>query len=149
MDVTSRHLPIAKTIQKDPFSNYLGAIIEIIKPGHSRVSLTVTDDMANFIGTTHGGVIFTIADMAFGAACNAGGQKAVALNENISFLKPSKPGDRLVAEAKEQETGGRIVSYGITVTEQKSGELLATSQNLAYRTGKRFVTPVERPGQDA
>jgi len=44
------------------------------------VTLTITDDMVNFHGLTHGGVIFAIGDMAFAAASNSNGQMAAALN---------------------------------------------------------------------
>ena len=85
---------INEYIQRDQFARFLGADIEILKPGHSRVTLTVTDDMVNFHGSTHGGVIFALGDMAFAAACNSHGRTAVALNVGINFLKATNPGDR-------------------------------------------------------
>ncbi|MEA3415662.1 MAG: hypothetical protein U9R02_05820 [Thermodesulfobacteriota bacterium] len=39
MNDTVRQRVINEYIQKDPFAVYLGAKIEIVKPGHSRVSL--------------------------------------------------------------------------------------------------------------
>ncbi|WP_321418000.1 hypothetical protein [uncultured Desulfobacter sp.] len=36
-----------------PFAQLLGAKIEILKPGHSRVTLLINDDMVNFHGITH------------------------------------------------------------------------------------------------
>ena len=96
-----RQVKIKEYIQRDQFARFLGATVELLKPGHSRVTLTITDDMVNFHGTTHGGVIFAIGDMAFAAAGNSSGQTAVALNVGINFLKATKSGDRLVAEAIE------------------------------------------------
>ena len=130
---------INEYIQKDPFAAHLGAKIEIIEPGHSRVSLTITEEMANFHGTTHGGVIFALSDMAFAAASNSHGLMAVALNVGINFLKATKPGDQLVAEAKEEHIGGRVALYDITVRDEQTGELVAKSQDLAYRKNEQFV----------
>jgi acyl-CoA thioesterase len=127
-------------IQKDPFAGHLGAKVEIPAPGHSRVSLTITDDMTNFHGTTHGGVIFSISDMAFAAACNSHGRVAVALNVNICFVKPSFPGDRLLAEAKELHKGRRTSLYDITVTNEDTGELIAKSQDQAFRKNEIIVS---------
>ncbi len=107
MAAESRQVVINKFIQKDLFANYLGATIEIIEPGYSCVSITVTEEMANFHGTTHGGLIFSLGDIAFAAASNSHGQTAVAMNVSISFLKASKPGDQLIAVAKEQHVGGK------------------------------------------
>lgn len=128
-------------IQNDAFARLLGAEVKIVAPGHSRVSLTVTDRMTNFHGMTHGGVIFALGDMAFAAAGNSRGQVAVALNVSICFLNPSKVGDRLVAEAKECHLGGRTGLYEITVVEATSGTLIARSQDLVYRKKSWFVAP--------
>ena len=136
-----RQVVINKFIQKDPFANYLGATVESIKPGYSRVSITVTEEMASFNGTTHGGLIFALGDIAFAAASNSHGQIAVAMNVSISFLKASRPGDQLVAEANEKHLGGKTALYDITVVEEKSGELIAKSQNLVYRKDEWFVSP--------
>lgn len=126
-------------IQNDAFARLLGAEVTIVAPGHSRVSLTITDRMTNFHGMTHGGVIFALGDMAFAAAGNSRGQVAVALNVSICFLNPSKVGDRLVAEAKECHLGGRTGLYEITVVEATSGTLIARSQDLVYRKKNWFV----------
>ena len=47
-------------IQNDAFARFLGADVIIVAPGHSRVSLTVTDQMTNFHGITHGGLVFAL-----------------------------------------------------------------------------------------
>jgi len=137
----SRRAAIDAHIQNDAFARFLGADVEIVAPGHSRVSLTVTEQMTNFHGMTHGGVIFALGDMAFAAAGNSRGQVAVALNVSIHFLNPSKVGDRLVAEARESHLGGRTGLYEITVIEEKAGTLIARSQDLVYRKKEWFVEP--------
>jgi len=139
MTSESRLDNIRAYIQKDAFADFLGADVEIPAPGHSRVSLTVTADMVNFHGMTHGGLIFTLGDMAFAAAGNSHGQTAVALNVNICFLKASKVGDRLVAEAREVNAGGRTALYEIKVYNEDTGDLIATSQDLVYRKKEWFV----------
>jgi len=98
-------------IKNDPFARFLGAEVEIVKPGHSRVTLTVTSDMLNFHGMTHGGVIFAVGDMAFAAASNS----------------------------HEQTASGPIVLYDITIRDERSGEIVAKSQNLVYRKKEWFV----------
>ncbi len=134
-----RETAIAAHIQNDAFAQLLGAEVTIVGPGHSRVRLTVTDQMTNFHGMTHGGIIFALGDLAFAAAGNSRGQTAVALNVSIFFLNPSKVGDRLVAEAKECHLGGRTGLYEITVTEETSGVIIARSQDLVYRKKEWFV----------
>ena len=103
------------------------------------MSLTIDENMTNFHGTTHGGIIFSISDMAFAAACNSHGKVAVALNVSICFLKPSFPGDRLVAEAKEEHSSRRTSLYDIKIYNEDTGELIAKTQDQAYRKEKWFV----------
>nr|WP_321403463.1 hotdog fold thioesterase [uncultured Desulfobacter sp.] len=136
---TNRADKINDYIQQDPFAQSLGAKVEILKPGHSRVTLTIKDDMVNFHGITHGGVIFSLGDIAFGAASNSHGQAAVALNVGINFLKATKSGDRLVAEAIEQSQSGPMALYEITIKDDRTGELVAKSQDLVYRKKEWFV----------
>ncbi len=139
MDDNARQQAINQHIQKDAFANHLGAKVKIVKPGHSRVSLTIDENMTNFHGTTHGGIIFSISDMAFAAACNSHGKIAVALNVSICFLKPSFPGDCLIAEAKEDHSGRRTSLYNIKIFNEKTGDLIAKSQDQAYRKEKWFI----------
>lgn len=134
-----RKQKIEEHIQRDPFARLLGAKVEILKPGHSRVTLTVTDDMVNFHGTTHGGVIFSLGDIAFAAASNSHGQTAVALNVGINFLQTTNVGDQLIAEATEQSAAGPTALYDITIRDNRTGELVAKSQDLVYRKKEWFV----------
>jgi acyl-CoA thioesterase len=126
-------------IRKDSFASWLGATIEAIEPGYSRVALTVTEAMLNFHGMTHGGLVFALGDIAFAAASNSHGQTALALNVAISFLRPTGAGDQLVAEAKEVQLGGATALYDIVVTERISQKLIAKSQATVYRKRESFV----------
>lgn len=130
---------IRRYIQEDPFTRKLGARVELLAPGHSRVTLKVTDDMVNFHGITHGGVVFALGDMAFAAASNSRGQTAVALTVAINFLKATRSGDRLVAEAREQHSAGPTALYDITIRDERTGALVAKSQDLVYRKKEWFV----------
>jgi acyl-CoA thioesterase len=95
--------------------------------------------MLNFHGMTHGGLVFSLGDIAFAAASNSHGQTALALNVAVSFLRPTGVGDHLVAEAKEIHLGGATALYDIVVTEQNSQQLVAKSQATVYRKRESFV----------
>ena len=136
-----RKQAITEYIRTDPFAEFLGVEVEIPAPGQSRASLTVSSSMANFHGLTHGGLIFSLSDIAFAAASNSSGQTAVALNVAINYLQPSRPGDRLVAEAREVHAQGPTAVYDIRVTQERSGEVIARSQNLVYRRKEWFLPP--------
>lgn len=134
-----RQQKIREYIERDPFAKHLGATIEIPEPGSSRVTLTITENMTNFHGITHGGVVFALGDMAFAAASNSYGQTAVALNVAINFLQATRPGDILVAEAREQHAAGPTALYDISIRNERTGEVVAHSQDLVYRKKHWFV----------
>jgi acyl-CoA thioesterase len=119
--------------QKDAYSNFIGAQLEAVDAGYCRVSIQVTESMLNFHGTTHGGIIFGLADIAFAAACNSHGQVAVALSMDIHYLNASRAGDELVAEAKEVSRSASTALYEITVSERMSQKVIAKLHAMAYR----------------
>lgn len=102
----------------------LGIVLDAIGPGRARMSMTVTGDMLNGVGTGHGGITFTLADTAFAYACNSYDRPAVALSCSITYPAAARPGDRLVAECREIHRKGRNGTYDCTVTNQ-DGDVVA------------------------
>lgn len=126
---------VAAALQREPWAQELGVEYLELGPGHCRVALTLRPEMLNHQGTPHGGVIFSLADVAFGAACNArGGGAWVALSMTISFLAAAPPGARLVAEARERRHGRRAGFYDVEVTTH-AGVPVATVHCVAHRVG--------------
>jgi acyl-CoA thioesterase len=136
-----REEDIRRYIERDPFARQLGVTIDALEAGYCRASLTITDGMTNFHGMTHGGVVFTLADVALAAASNSRGQFSVALQLDITFLTATRAGERLVAEAREQEANGPIVSYVVTVRQDGASDAIARAQAVAYRKKEWFVAP--------
>ncbi|MET0197118.1 MAG: hotdog fold thioesterase, partial [Rhodococcus fascians] len=68
---------------------------------------------------THGGYVFILADTTFAMACNSYDDAAVAARCDIRYLRPTKAGDVLVADAVERARFGKNGIYDVTVT---SGE---------------------------
>lgn len=87
-----------------------------IGPGRAAVTLTVSETMLNGHGACHGGVLFTLADTAFGFACNSHGSQAVAHVCEIVYARPVRLGDVLRASATERVTYGRSGVYDVTVS---------------------------------
>lgn len=125
---------LAERIAADPYGRRLGIELIELRPGYCRAALSVTPDMANFHGSPHGGAIFSLADFAFGGACNGHGHAAVALTVTIQFHAPARVGRRLVAEAREARQGQRAGFYQVTVTDETDGTVVATCQAVSLRT---------------
>jgi acyl-CoA thioesterase len=102
--------------KEDSASNGLGMEILDMKAGSATMAMTVKPHMVNGHGITHGGFVFLLADSTFAFACNSRNERAVAAHCNISFIRPGKLGDRLIASATEISRSGRSGIYDIRVT---------------------------------
>jgi acyl-CoA thioesterase len=100
----------------DSASSGLGMSIIDVGPGRATLSMTVQPHMVNGQRIAHGGFIFALADSAFAFACNSHNEKAVAAQGDITFIKPGKLGDTLVAVAREISRSGRSGIYDVRVT---------------------------------
>jgi len=102
--------------KEDDASSGLGMKIVEIAPGRATLTMTVRPDMVNGQRIAHGGFIFTLADSAFAFACNSHNARAVAAQGHITFIKPGKLGDVLVATARQVSRRGRSGIYDVRVT---------------------------------
>jgi len=102
--------------KEDDASRGLGMEILEIKAGEAVLAMTIQPHMVNGHGIAHGGFIFLFADSAFAFACNSRNERTVAAQCDISFIRPGKLGDRLVATAREISKTGRAGIYDVRVT---------------------------------
>jgi acyl-CoA thioesterase len=116
---------LSARIRNEPWAQALGIQYVDLREGYCKVSLRLQPHMVNFQGYPHGGVIFTLADVAFGAACNSHGQDAVAVNVSISYLAAVKPDVTLIAEAREIKRGRRAGFFEVSVTTEDRRQVAA------------------------
>jgi len=110
--------------QNDRASKALGMVLDEVRPGYAKMSMTVRPDMLNGHEICHGGMIFSLADSTFAFACNSYNINTVAAGCSIEFMQPVPGGERLTAEATEQLLSGRHGIYDIRVTNH-AGEIVA------------------------
>ena len=131
--------------QDDDASKGLGMEIAEIGPGRATLTMTVKPHMVNGQRIAHGGFIFLLADSAMAFACNSHNERAVAAQCHISFIKPGKLGDRLVATAREISRSGRSGIYDVRVT---SGDVVIAEFRGHSRTvGGSWLPGVEIDAQ--
>ncbi len=125
--------------QRDPFVRWLGAVIDYAAPGAVRLSMCVREEHMNFNGTCHGGVLFSLADTAFGLASNSHGTIAVGVHADVAFCSPVGVGDVIIAEATEASRSKRVGTYPVRISKQ-DGTTVALFTGTVHRTDK--VHPV-------
>ncbi len=116
----------------DAFSRWLGIKTVDIKPGYAKLEMTVRKEMVNGFNVSHGGIAFSLADSALAFASNSYGRVAVAMENNISFIKKIVAGDTITAETDELSIGRRIGVYNISITNQDD-EQVALFRGTVFR----------------
>lgn len=123
---------LADRIRTDPWAHALGIEYLSVGRGHCRLRMRLQPHMVNFQGFPHGGVIFSLADVAFGAACNSHGEPAVALSVTIDYLAAVTPEATLIAEAQEVKQGRRAGFYEVRVVTE-DGRGVAAAHCIPHR----------------
>ncbi|HMA67446.1 MAG TPA: hotdog fold thioesterase [Desulfosalsimonadaceae bacterium] len=127
---------IARAVDREPFAKAFNMRLVALEEGYSRVVMDAEPSrMNNIYQRTHGGAIFGLIDEAFETASQTGGDIAVALNVNVTYMASPENGSQLTAEARQISQSKKISNFDITVTED-SGRLIASCRAMAYRTGK-------------
>ena len=136
-----------KAIYLDPFryNEFIGfnshnhIVVQEVGDGTSVVEVELTQDAMNPLSMAHGGLIFSLCDVATGVAARTGGRITVTLDSSIQFLRPGKDTSKLVAH-------GRVVKEGRTtglVTAEvfnDDGALLATADMTVYYVDETTYT---------
>jgi acyl-CoA thioesterase len=131
---------VATMMANDAFSRWLGISVLEIAPGRSTIRMTVRDEMVNGFGTSHGGIVYSLADSAFAFATNAAGTVSVAVDCTISYPRPVRPGDVLTAVAVEQSNTNRLSFCEVTVRNQDD-VTVGHFRGTVYRTSRMFFPP--------
>ncbi|MFI7490021.1 hydroxyphenylacetyl-CoA thioesterase PaaI [Micromonospora echinaurantiaca] len=108
----------------DAASRSLGIELVSAAEGAAEARMRVTGAMVNGHAIAHGGYVFLLADTAFALACNSHGPVTVAAGGEITFVRPAREGDLLIARATERTRYGRSGIYDVTVS-REDGEVVA------------------------
>jgi acyl-CoA thioesterase len=124
----------------DHATKLLGMRIEAVGPGTATLSMVVRRDMLNGHATCHGGLLTSLADSAFGFACNGYNEVAVAAGFDVNLMAPGREGDVLTATAREVSKTGRTGVYDVDVCNQR-GERLAVFRGRSYTLKGKPLVP--------
>jgi acyl-CoA thioesterase len=101
--------------------------------------MTVRKEMLNGFAILHGGVTFAFADSAFAFASNAYNKLSVSLTASMTYSKPAKEGDTIVATAIELSLTNKTATYDVVITNKNTGETVALFRGTVYRTSRLVI----------
>ena len=128
----------AEIIRKDRYARHLGIEFTLIEEGHAVSRMPLDERHLNFMGSVHGGAIFSLADATFGAAANSSGVKAMAIHVSIDYLVPPGDSPYLEADVREDARAGRGGHYRMEVRTSE-GVLVAICNGWAYHTSRSLA----------
>lgn len=121
----------------DMFSVSCGMKLSEIQTGYAKVELVIDEYSMNYMGSMHGGLLYTMADVAAGTAVVSSGRQCVTLGAHTEYIKPAFSG-RVIAEAK-------VISQGLTISRceviihSEDGTVYAKSYITMFTTSKAVV----------
>lgn len=118
-------------MRADRFAARCGVRLVEMKEGYARATLRLRRDHLNGVGVAQGGAIFTLADLAFAAACNSHGTVAVALDVSVTYMRGLARGV-LTAQAREVFVSRKVSVCEVIVTGE-DGAAVALFRGTAYR----------------
>jgi len=116
---------------RDEFARTNGIEFVDVREGYACTKVTIEPRHHNAGGDVQGGLLFTLADLAFAAATNSHGTFTVTTSANITFLRGASSGT-VYAEARELVNHHRLPYCEVRITDAE-GSLIAMFTASGYR----------------
>jgi acyl-CoA thioesterase len=125
---------VAKMMEHDAFSQWLGIEVEHVEAGVCRLSMQIRGEMLNGFGIAHGGITYSLADSALAFASNAHGRQALSIDTSINHIESLREGDVIKATAREDALKNKFGFYTIEI--HANDKLVARFKGTVYRSEK-------------
>ena len=137
---------IKKQFAKDNYAKSLGIILDKLTNDTIQMHMQLRDDMLNMYHRLHGGIIFSLAVVAFSILGNNKNNLSVALDCSITYHASPDPGTLLSVQGKILSSSRRTAAFLFNVYTEKEGAriLVATMKSVSYRTGKAIDPKIEQ-----
>lgn len=103
-------------LDADNYARNMGVELVDVTPDQITLAMEVREDHLNFLSVGHGGMVFSLADVAFSLASNAAGHRAVAIDTHLVLTAATRVGDRLTVTVAEASRGRTLGTYRAEVT---------------------------------
>ena len=108
---------LRRAIEASPLARALSIQFTEFEAGRAKARLPGTTQLPNFLGYTHTGALFTLAEQTMAAVANSLGHVGLPLNCDIQFLIAADPAKDVIASARVIDTQGRIARVQVELTQ--------------------------------
>lgn len=126
-------------LDSEPFDRHNHVHIVDVGDGWAKVELDIHLETLNRWGTPHGGILFTIADVACGMAIlTVRAETCVTVNGSLDYLNAAPSSGKLIATGRVNKVGGKL-AYCESEVRDESGKLITTGHTVMCFTGKAIL----------
>jgi 2-dehydropantoate 2-reductase len=108
---------LRRAMEASPLARALSIQFTEFEAGRATARLPGTAQLPNFLGYTHTGALFTLAEQTMAAAANSLGHVGLPLNCDVQFLNAADPTEDVIASARVIDTQGRIARVQVELTQ--------------------------------
>ena len=116
-----------------PLSGFEKAELIEVRPGFASFKIDIINEMLNPYGNVHGGVLYTLCDMAAAMSTFAYECTSVTLSGNINYIKGANEGFLIVSS--ETIHKGKTTEVNDVTIKDKEDKLIASARMTMYITG--------------
>lgn len=116
--ILAENLPaLRKALEHSPLARCVGIEFVEFEAGRAVAVLRGDPRLTNFLGYSHTGALFALAEQAMAAAANSLGHVGLPLHCDVQFLKAADPCRDVRATARVIDTQGRIARISVELTQ--------------------------------
>ncbi|MGD9055394.1 MAG: 2-dehydropantoate 2-reductase [Desulfobacterales bacterium] len=108
---------LRQALEASPLARALSIQFTEFEAGRATARLPGTTQLPNFLGYTHTGALFTLAEQTMAAVANSLGHVGLPLNCDVQFLNAADPAKDVIASARVIDTQGRIARVQVELTQ--------------------------------
>ncbi len=127
---------LAYGTKAEPFTVHNHIRVTDLQDGEARVELTLQPESLNRWGTAHGGILFSLCDVAMGMAIMTLRQEmVVTVNATIDYLSAAAAGSTLTTVGKVDRLGGKLAFCSAEMTDE-TGKVIVRAHCVMCFTGR-------------
>lgn len=122
-DFSETALKMIENIKKDTFAGYLGLEFLELDINHALARFPFKEELKNPYGTTHGGVLYSVADIVAGVCSCCDGYFYTTVSGTLNYLLPATSNDYIYLETEVIRRGKHLCVMDVKIKNDE-GKLL-------------------------
>lgn len=121
------------SLKDNPFCQYLGLEFIELDNKFCKARIPFKKEILNPYGTTHGGALYSIADIVAGTVACLNGKYCTTVDGHMNYLEPATSKDFIYCEAKKVRGGKHLIVVKVKI-KNDAGKLLDDGSFTFFRT---------------